>query len=212
MYTFLKAFSMIQKAFRKVYILAVEFDMAWAIKYSGWWKGVSAPGLYILVYADRLTMSYTQRLLKHFENAGYYTLGVSNCPGCRPKDCTVVRDELCSKPKKRRFSVEATGIDCNALHWRMFDESLPWWHRTPEHMPCKMVRYAAVSTDKPLKIMDQLLFDAMSGDKSYCNKTPSADGLYHVDRLEVPAGCYDAGHNYSAYRIPVEEMKKRDGR
>jgi len=190
------------------YVIAVEFDMAGAIKYSGWWKGVSAPGLYILVYADRLMMNYTQRALRFFENVGYYTLGVSNCPGCRPRDCAVMKGERCNKPRKRRFSIESVGVMCNELHLDLFGEALPWWFHTKEHMPAKMVRYAGVFTDKPASTLDDLLQEFILRDKSYIDNPPIIDE-FDVSTLEIPSDCYDAGYEYDVYRVPVERMATR---
>lgn len=202
-------FDKIKPSFDKFYAICVEFDMAWAIKYSGWWKGVSAPGLYILVYADRLTMNYTQRLLKMFESEGYYTLGVSNCPGCSPKKCTVLQDAKCAKPKKRRYSVESTGIECDELHWDLFGSVLPWWYKTPEHMPSKMYRYAGVFGKDELfgDIADSILGVAVTNDNYYVEDLPKPY-ILDTKTFEIPEEKYWCGEKYEVYRIPVERMKK----
>jgi hypothetical protein len=190
------------------FVIAVEFDMAASITYSGWWKGVSPPGLYILTFADRITMYYTQRLLNYFEHMGYYTLGLSNCPGCRPKDCTVTQGGKCSKPKKRRYSVESTGIMCNFLHKEMFKEVQPWWFRTGEYMPTVMMRYAGVFVqDESEPDLVRSLCDAMMFDKSFVTETINLSGDFDVKKMKIPGGCYDAGELYYAYRIPIERLK-----
>jgi len=192
-----------------LYVITVEFDMAYAIEYSGWWKGSSVPGLFIITYADRLTMNYMQRLLKKFEEKDLYCLGLSNCPGCRPADCKVIRGEPCAKPKKRRFSVEAVGILCNELHQDIFGECLPWWHRTREHMPTKLVRYSAVFVDEWWShTAEGVLTNAVQTDKS-CTSPENVPKLdYDIETLEVPEGCLDEGIAYQAYRIPMERMSR----
>lgn len=192
-----------------LYVLTVEFDMAYAIEYSGWWKGASVPGLFIITYADRLTMNYMQRLLKVFEEKDLYCLGLSNCPGCRPADCKVIRGEPCAKPKKRRFSVEAVGILCNELHQDIFGEFLPWWYRTQEYMPTKVVRYSAVFVDEWWShTAEGVLMHATHTDKSYVRVENVPVVEYDVKTLTVPGGCLDEGTEYQAYRIPLERMDK----
>lgn len=202
-------FDNVKPSIDNVYAIVVEFDMANAITFSGWWKGVSAPGLYILVYADRLTMNYTQRALAHFENLGYYTLGVSNCPGCKPKDCAVTKGRKCSKPKERRFSVEATGVRCDVWHQELFEEALPWWFHTPKHIPDRMYRYAMVFADKPANVMDDILTDFVFSDKSYCDDVPDYSDDYAIHTLKIPDGRYDAGMEYYAYELPMEKMRAK---
>ena len=185
-----------------LYIISVEFDMAAAMHYSGRLRGVAAPGL-ILTYADRITLHYTQRLLRKFENAGFYTLGLSNCPGCRPRDCNVNYGGKCTKPKKRRYSVEAVGISCNDLHWDMYNEALPWWHAANgEYMPAAMYRYAVVFVDSSdILYYDMMLHAYAIGDKSYTEDIPEFE--YDKVVLRIPYECYDAGEKYYAYKMPL---------
>lgn len=190
------------------YIICLEFDVANALKFSAWDRGKS-PGAFIMQYADRLTMHYVQRSVTHFENIGYFTLGASNCPGCFPKDCIVIRGGKCSKPKKRRFSLEATGVECDELHHQLFDEELPWWYRTRKYVPCDMFRYAGVFTSKLSSTMDELLEEFVYEDKSYTDEVPDWS-IYHIDELTVPDDKHHAGTSYLAYRIPLEEMNDED--
>jgi len=195
----------------KLYVIVVEFDMAGAITHSGWWKGVSAPGLYILVYADRLTMCYTQRLLKEFEKSRFYTLGLSNCPGCRLKDCTVLEGGRCNRPEKRRYSMEAVGVACHELQLMLFYNAMPWWYKTPEHMPCRMYRYAGVfasSSGLSEDSLDNMLKTFAMSDKSYvelADELPS----YPMETFSIPDNCVDGGMPYGVYHIPVDKMQKK---
>lgn len=202
-------FDKVKPSMELVYVITVEFDMKYAIEYSGWWRGSSVPGLFIITYADRLTMNYMQRLLKRVENNDLYCLGLSNCPGCRPSECTIVKEGRCSKPRERRFSVEATGILCNELHQELFGEFLPWWYRTQEHMPNKLVRYSAVFVDEWWShTMEGLLTSAVQTDNSYTLLRNVSDLEYDVETLTVPEGCLDEGVEYQAYRIPLERMSR----
>lgn len=204
------AFHALKRKLLHFFVICVEFDMASALEFSGWRKGASAPGLFILAYADRLTMNYIQRGLIAFENVGYYTLGVSNCPGCRPKDCQVIKGGKCTKPKKRRFSMEATGMACDILHEDMFDEVMPWWFHTPRYIPARMYRYAGVFTDGEAKVMDDILTGFVYNDKSY-TPTMFVGALNYSDYYEcgamiIPESKHSEGKWYDVYEIPLEEQ------
>lgn len=189
------------------YTLIVGFDMASSLHFAGWRKGKSVPGLFILMYADRLTMNYIQRMLKFFEAERFYTLGASNCPGCNPKDCTVTDGKRCSKPSKRRFSLEATGVQCDELHYDLFEEVLPWWYRTKEHIPCWMFRYAGLfCNEDEVSQIDELLIKFVQNDWSYVPEVKDYSVDYVIDMLTVPEGKPWCPMSYEAYRIPIEEM------
>jgi len=206
-----------------LYVITLSFNMMWAIKYSGWWKGVSAPGLYILCYADRLTVNYLHRMLNNFKANGHHVLGAGSCRGCGNRACAVADGKGCANPKKRMFSMEAVGVDCDALHQNLFGEPLPWWYRTPEHMPAMMHRYAGVflqlSPTVDIGFVHREIKNELSvlleSDKSYCNvgDVPLPDGYFAenkgVEELVVPNGCANVGAMYNAYRIPVELMQRR---
>ena len=192
------AFDKLKKSMPYFYVICVEFDMAWASKYAG-----RRTGYFVLSYADRLTMNYIQRAIKHFESLGYYTVGASNCPGCHPKDCTVTRGGKCSKPKKRRFSMEATGVECQVLHQRMFDDVLPWWYRTVNYVPARMYRYAGVFTADKLDVMDVILENFVWSDKSFHNLIPEHSMDCYMKK--IPEGKCDAGQYYLVYNL--EDLK-----
>lgn len=197
------------------YAIVVEFDMKYSMEYSRWWRGKynadwrvkgSNPGSYILTYADRLTMCYVQRILKVFERQDVYCLGLSNCPGCRPADCTVTQGMPCRKPKKRRYSVEAVGILCSHLHLELFGEHMTWWHMEQRgDMPVKMVRYAGLLLKEEQVVLTDALFkDAVLSDKSYTKyeDVPELEG-YDISTAFVPEGCLDTCDKYDIYKIPV---------
>lgn len=199
-------FSKLKRSIENVYVICVEYDMANSLQFAGWRKGKSAPGMFILMYADRMTMCYVKRALKHFNALNYYTLGAGNCSGCRPVDCIVTQGQKCVKPKKRTFSVESTGIDCGRLHDQIFGDVLPWWFHTKAYTPARMYRYALVYTDTA--VMDQLLWDFVTEDKSYCEDVLRYSYVYVKSTLVVPEGRPGAGRMYPAYEIPLEEMVK----
>lgn len=185
-------FDKVKPSLSYFYVICVEFDMAWAYLYAG-----KPTPYFMLSYADRLTMFYIQRAVQYFENNGFYALGASNCPGCSPKNCTVTRGGKCSNPKKRRFSLEATGVECHTLHKKLFNENLPWWYRTVDLIPAFMYRYAGVfvsqsgGNDSYLQCFADL-------DKSRCETIPVHG--YDWELSNIPEGKDDSGH-YKIYRL-----------
>lgn len=201
-------FSKLKSYFDTLYVLVQIFDVAYALDYAGWRRGTGCPAFLIIKYADRLSMNYAQRILKTFESEGYYTIGLSNCPGCRPKDCTVIRGGKCKFPAKRRYSMEACGVLCDKLHISIFDEIMPWWFKTPEHMPSYVARYSGVFTNADDKTVDAVLEYAVKNDQSYIDEIKPLTE-YDLETLIVPDSvkCW-SGEEYEAYRIPVEQMEK----
>lgn len=193
-------------------VITVEYDMCWPIKYGGWRRaGVTTPALYISAYANKITESYIRRILKGMEKQGYYTLGASNCPGCSPKKCTVLKGEKCIKPAKRRYSMEATGVNCCDLHWDLFDNAMPWLYgNTSEYIHTKMWRYAGFFCDGEQQVVKhQQIEQIIKNDWSIWPMT-TRDGIR--PRLEVyddvhPEDSYDEGSDLEVYRIPLEEQE-----
>lgn len=194
-------FENIKKAYPFFYVICIRFDLAYAIKYAGLKNG-KHEGYFVLSYADRLTMHYIQRALKYFEARGYYALGASNCPGCTPKRCTITRGRTCSNPKKRRFSLEATGVECHKLHRNMFMEVLPWWYRTPKHVPVWMYRYAGVFCERDTLAEDDLLEEFAWNDSSFHNLIPEHNRKRLI--MKIPEGAYDGGEDYLVYSLEGE--------
>lgn len=189
-------------------VITVEYDMAWSIKYGGWRKeGVTTPALYISAYANALTGNYIRRIVKGVEEYGFYALGASNCPGCSPKKCTVLQGQKCIKPDKRRYSMEATGVNCCDLHWTLFDTSMPWLYgNTSEYIHARMYRYAGFFCEAHSPIYyEGIVRDAVLADWSYCDR-PGVGIKHKLERYTDihPEGSYDEGSEFEVYRIPFE--------
>ncbi len=202
-------FGNIKKSKSHFCVITVEYDMAWPIKYGGWRKsGVTTPALYISAYANKITEAYVRRLLNGVEEQGYYTLGASNCPGCSPKKCTVLLGEKCIKPTKRRYSMEATGVNCCDLHWDLFDGAMPWLYgNTSEYIHADMYRYVGFFLNDPTNISDMVHY-IVENDWSVCDR-PDIDEWPELSVFEIqhPEGSYDEGENIVVYRIPLEEQE-----
>lgn len=197
-YPYAPGFQAIKPALPYFYVLIVRFDMIWAIKYAGKADSGKRSGFFRSSYADRLTDLYLWRILRRVESAeGTYGVGCGNCPGCSTTaNCDVLRDECCQFPDRRRFSMEATGVDCSALHQHIFDDWLAYWYYTAES-PQYMYRYAGVFSKGHL---DSELLDAIVVDDHYihANLVPEPPSC-PVVTLEAPEGTHDEGKLYSAY-------------
>lgn len=201
-------FGNIKKSKTHFCVITVEYDMAWPIKYGGWRKpGVTTPALYISAYANKITESYVRRILKGVESHGYYTLGASNCPGCSPKKCTVLLGQKCIKPKERRYSMEAAGVNCCELHWQLFDEAMPWLYgNTSEYIHTKMWRYVGVFCGDGY--IPKIVNSIIQKDWSVCDR-PGEDEWPDLDIYDSvhKRGSYDEGNDLVVYKIPLEEME-----
>lgn len=74
------------------------------------------------------------RLMQHLQehsNNGFLSTG--SCNLCKP--CKLKLKKACAHPEKRRYSLEATGVDCNALTKELFKTKLVWHKdkRAPEY-------------------------------------------------------------------------------
>lgn len=180
------------------YVMIVRFDMIWAIKYAGKSKVSKRCGFFRSSYADRLTDLYLWRIVSRVETkADVRGLGCGNCPRCSARNCTVLKDECCVFPERRRFSVEATGVDCSRLHEHIFGDWLAYWYYTAES-PIYMYRYAGILSNGHL---DNELIEAIVEDDHYVDVDEIPEPL-ECQRviLEAPEGTYDEGKPYSAYR------------
>lgn len=163
-------------------VLTISMDMAWAMEYAS-----QRNSYMMLSYADLLTMTYTRRVLHALGECGYYTLGVSNCPGrCRP--CAVsVSGHHCAKPNTRGFSMEAVGVDCDWLHSELYGEWLPWGYKSHWIVPSYMTRYAGFFTDfsiSALNVVDALI----TNDKTFC--APPGIPQYDLYEFIIPSGAH----------------------
>lgn len=187
-----------KKSNRQLVVITVSIDFIWSIMYAtpndGWLQNRV---LKQLVYADRLTMHYCNRMLKHLRGEGFPTLGLGNCAGCWPKNCSVIRGEKCKFPKKRTFSMEAVGIDCDALHERFYNECLLWYYKGTSKIPMYMTRYVGAFVGDKVDEFNDVVHKFVSSDKSYISihDVPEPREAA-VSLLEIPAGQHKGDFQY----------------
>lgn len=195
---FAPLFTKMKRNISSMFVFVVHYDYAWAHEYvtkKGWGK---VPILRQMTYMDRLTDSYLNRLRKRMqEKIGCYVLGAGNCLGCLPSKCTVIKGLPCTYPKKRTFSMEATGIDCDELHHMVYGEYLPWYYQGTGKMPTYMSRYMTIF-DVGLDYVE-LLRDVAINDWSYVDPklVPEHDAP-HKELLIVPSGVHE-GYQQCVY-------------
>jgi len=192
---FASRFEWLHKHSDNVFVLTVSFDMAWTWKYN---RSDRFGIVNKLSYADRLSESYTRRLLVHMSNngAGMY-LGLGNCSGCRPKCCSVSKGGICSKPDKRSFSCEATGMDCDALHIMLYGEPLQWYYKGTNLLQTYMTRYSLFFARRGIQY-ETLLNKAICDDKSYVQDGKETPPVLSVSVITVPRGVH-AGSDLYVY-------------
>jgi len=180
-------------------VVAISIDMIWAIMYAtpkdGW---LGRRILKQLMYSDRITESYCKRLLTFLRgaNAGF-PLGAGNCMGCRPKFCTVIRGKKCAKPRKRTYSMEAVGVDCDELHIMLYGEPLPWYYKGTSKMMTYMTRYMGLFPKESTIGMADCLEGFVTKDKSYAGITEVPEPREAtISLMEIPSGFYKGGHIY----------------
>lgn len=180
-------------------LLTISMDMAWALKY-----GARHTSYIPSSWADIITQSYTRRIIGKFTRVGY-TLGLGACPGCRRKDCAVLQGGRCSKPKVRHYSCEATGVDCDWLHYMLYGEWLPWLYKGHAKVPYYTTRYAGVLVDPVYKDegLVKVLDDAVHFDKSYIPVYPDPPD-YPLEEFEIPSGVHKGCIQY-VYDLEVTE-------
>lgn len=164
---FAPRFEWLKKGVDRFVVVTVSIDMIWAIMYAtpqdGWAGGRI---LKQLVYADRLTECYCIRMLRHLQDYGY-VLGAGNCVGCHPKHCTVIKGQPCKTPKRRTFSMEAVGVDCDAVHEMIYEECLPWYYKGTNKIPSYITRYIGLFPNADIVNIESVVADFVMGDKSY---------------------------------------------
>jgi len=71
------------------------------------------------------------RILEERFNTKFFSTG--SCRLC--KICNINLKKPCKHPDKMRYSLEATGVDCNSLSKKLFNKPLLWFKdkKSPEH-------------------------------------------------------------------------------
>ena len=207
---FAPPFSILKPEIHSLFVVVVHFDIAWTFTHCTPGVGKAAGRLVRqLTYADRLTETYCNRLRSGLAKmGGGYALSMGNCEGCGPKSCAVLYGKSCKKPGKRTYSMESVGIDCDALHYALFGEFLPWYYRGMSGtMPTYFSRYFAFFCNPGFDYPNRLRDVAMS-DKSYI---PVADVDKPVEAkrawITVPMGVHK-GYVQRIYidpGVPIEE-------
>lgn len=208
--TYSPSFPKIKPSLPYFYVISAYMDMAWATLYAGGkLRGKHSTrsaqivlNLYRIVYIDRLSERYIRRIMNTFERMIVgYGLAVGNCIGC-PGKCTVMDTGKCAKPDKRRYSMEATGVECSELHKSIYGERLPWWYSTPE-LPTYMCRYSGVFVkDWEDKLLDDILAEACYYDKSFISmEYVPPKPVFNTKYIDVPNTAYDAGSKYKVYEV-----------
>lgn len=84
--------------------------------------------------ANAVMKSRTERLLRLIEkDLGVNFLGTGSCRLCKP--CKLKLNLPCKYPDKRKYSLEALGVDCNKLSKSLFNIELKWYKikKAPEY-------------------------------------------------------------------------------
>lgn len=187
---FAPRFDRIRQAASKFSIIAVTHDLAWALTY-----GSRATWKYSLTYMDRLSMNYIRRIVKTVREQmnPCYTLGVGSCPvKCKP--CAVIQGEKCLSPGQN-YSLEATGVNCDVIHYMLYGEFLPWAIRKIAKVPTYMTRYAGLLWDKPVNDaafankLGKAVKNAVERDKSYTKEIQDIPE-YPIELVTVPSGVH----------------------
>lgn len=176
-----------------LYLFVVTLDMAWAVEHTT--KKVHNTGLSI-PWANRITAGYTRRILSALKQnkAGVYVLGLGSCAGswhkCRPS-CKVIIGDRCQYPDLRSFSMEAVGIDCDMLHYKLYGERLPWAYYGVKGLPTYMTRYAgALAWASDYRDIVGALASSISADKSRTFKCVPPVPVYDAKFMSVPSSYY----------------------
>lgn len=84
--------------------------------------------------ANSILKSQLDSFLREKKSSGYSVLGSGACRACKP--CAKAADIQCAKPTRQLISLEATGVDVDALVTACFGFSLQWYkrkHAAPEY-------------------------------------------------------------------------------
>jgi hypothetical protein len=152
--------------------------------------------------ADKYSESIAKEILAMIPVRGK-RLYLGNCAAC--KDCNLISTGKCAKPHERTISLEAVGVDIEALHMQLFNSIMHWYYKGTSLFPQYVTRYVGILSpdqDNPVEVRDELerriearptarnVFDAIA--------TPYPDNLV-LEQQEVPFG-YHKGSIQNVYR------------
>jgi len=103
---------------------------------------------------ERLTANIMNKLAaKYIESVTEksYLISQGNCRSCRSKGCVVADGEKCVHPTRRRYSLEATGINVVKTVKKQLDIKLLWYERGTGVLPDHMTRVAGILTNMTIE-------------------------------------------------------------
>jgi len=182
------------------YAITITLDMAFCLFYNSYNNWARA-----ITWADRLSVGLMKRVLLRLDQYGY-VLGAGACTGnCRP--CTLARGEGCKKPKYRRHSMEATGINCDLLHRRFYGEYLPWAYKGLNLIPTYMSRYGGFLANLQGNTAARFLMNALRKDDHYIDRQPPIEPEYEPIVREIPSGIHKGSTQYFYSLTDAERIR-----
>lgn len=115
---------------------------------------------------ERLTSNIINRISINFLNLAKtkgksYLIACGNCRSCKRNGCSVSTTGKCSQPLKRRYSMEATGINVEATLKEYLGVQLLWYKKGSGILPEYITRACGILTNMSKKDCDKTLFKAM---------------------------------------------------
>lgn len=187
-------FLMLKKSLPYVTVLLLSIDMAWPTMYSRGGRNPVSANLFRMGYADRLTDRFVWKILNGVhDHRSRYALGCGHCPTCPKKKCGPIKYEKCHRPLDRRFSMESTGVDCDALMQKVVGRKLSWWFKD-EFLPQYMTRVASVVNSTPDEI------EALLEQKIFGHKHTVAIGEITTQKIQLRTAMHVA---HTGVEFPV---------
>lgn len=127
-------------------------------------SGISSKEYNKVQLANSVLKSRIDKLMRMLEaNFDSKYLGSGSCKLCKP--CQLEKNLPCKHPEKMRFSLEATGIDCNILSENLFKFPLLWYkdNKAPDYtcvlagLPCNRSGAKSIETEMN-KIINQTFY------------------------------------------------------
>ena len=106
-------------------------------------------------FLDKMGRILTSLLNGNFWNTGY-------CMGCPGKKCSFKFNEPCRNPKKRTFSMEATGINVVETVKLCLGEKFYWYSKNNADIPY-MMKAVLISTTKTTNEINRIIEEVLNG-------------------------------------------------
>lgn len=85
-----------------------------------------------------------------------FNLFLGSCGSCR--HCSVLKKDKCKFPKRRTFSLESVGVDCEQIHLNLYGSHLSWYYRGSLLLPNYMVRYCGILVEDEIDPNDVISY------------------------------------------------------